>query len=157
MVKEEGRCKADQDQDLVRKQEAVPLQGLAKEEAVPLQQELVQDPETNLDGGKDPRNEMLKIFESICTKYGGPSQYLLSRYSSSEAVAHFGEKLQKHIRQMDLVRYFDPKSMQPMNKEKLALHVTMLGFDQAAITKPLPYPKVCIALADEYLTHTFLS
>ena len=100
---------------------------------------------------------MLKIFESICTKHGGPSQYLLSRYSSSEAVAHFGEKLQKHVRQTDMVHYFDPKSMQPMNKEKLALHVTMLGFDQAATTKPLPYPKVCIALADEYLTHTFLS
>ena len=72
------------------KQEAVPLQELPKQEseAVPLQ-ELKQDPETNLEGGNDPRNEMLKIFESICTKHGGPSQYLLSQYSSSEA-----EKLQ---------------------------------------------------------------
>ena len=29
--------------------------------------------------------------------------------------------------------------------------------DQAATTEPLPYPKVCIALADEFLTHTILS
>ena len=72
-------------------------------------------------------------------------------------MAQFGEKLQKHIRQTDVVHYVDLKNMQPMNGEKLVLHVTMLGFNQAATTKPFPYPKVCIALADEYLTHTFLS
>ena len=157
--KAETNCKAEEScngfdqaqagQELA-KQEAVPLQEGAVKEAVPLQEEAVPQQDTEMGG-------MLKIFESICTKYGGPSQYLLSRYSSNEAVAHFGEKLEKNIRRLEVVRYFDPKSMKPMNKEKLFLHVTMLGFNQAATTKPLPYPKVCIALADEYLTHTFLS
>ena len=53
------------------KQEAVPLQEGAVKEAVPLQEEAVPQQDTEMGG-------MLKIFESICTKHGGPSQYLLS-------------------------------------------------------------------------------
>ena len=57
MVKEEGRCKAEsgQEQDLVKKQEAVPKQELPKQEleAVPQESEAVPT-----QGGNDPKNEI---------------------------------------------------------------------------------------------------
>ena len=56
----------------------------------------------------------------------------------------------------ELVAYWAPGNI-IHDGMRIHLHPASLGWSASASTKPLPYPKTFLALADEFFTHAFLT
>ncbi len=99
---------------------------------------------------------VLAQFACACDQFGGPAQYLQQRWRHD--LGKFAEQLNTQLPQLETVSYLEPAHLNRLaSKERITLHASMLGFDAACTTKPLPYPTVAKALAEEYLTHGFLT
>jgi hypothetical protein len=68
----------------------------------------------------------------------------------------FSAQLRRLCPPSELVAYWDPGKV-IHNGMRIHLHPASLGWSASASTKPLPYPKTLLALADEFLAHACLT
>ena len=112
--------------------------------------------EPDKDGEQDPRTQILLACQKVCDDFGGPAQYLNGRIRTSEDQASFESLLRSVLPSSDLVDYWRP-GVKIHSGQIINVHPANLGRSASVTTKPLPYPKTFLALADEILSHSFLT
>lgn len=106
-------------------------------------------------GPNEFKTALLLQFDQVCKQMGGPAQYL--QHKHGEALHVFATRMQEMIPPLETVQYWTGGQQALSSKERINLHPNMLGLMPHATTKPMPYPNTCRALADEILTHGFLT
>jgi len=144
------KCKAKVEPDTERGGFAPEAQdgGCAPED--PIKSESEQDQED------DPKTKVLRDCQRICDIYGGPAQYLARQFPTIVEREAFSAQLRRLCPPSELVAYWAPGKV-IHNGMRIHLHPASLGWSASASTKPLPYPKTFLALADEFLAHSFLT
>ena len=99
---------------------------------------------------------MLRDCQRICDIYGGPAQYLARQFPTIVEREAFSAQLRRLCPPSELVAYWDPGKV-IHNGMRIHLHPASLGWSASASTKPLPYPKTFLALADEFLAQSCLT
>ena len=99
--------------------------------------------------------KLLQLFDSHCDTCGGPVQWLQATFNTVEKEQKFKEYLLSQFPWLDCVEYADPFFLG--KKEKSFVHITMLSYHPDRSTKGLPFRSVCRDLAEEFLTHGFLT
>ena len=83
--------------------------------------------------------------------FRSPAQYLNGRITTSDAQALFESLLQNLLPSSDLADYWR-QGDRVDNDQTIQVHPATLGWVPSVTTKPMPYPKTFLALADEILT-----
>ncbi len=107
------------------------------------------------DGPKQKRGFHWIAREFVDT-FGGPAQYLNERIRTSEANVSFEHVMRRLPPHSEIADYWQPGDILH-NGQLTHFHFASLGWVPSVTTKPLPYTKTCLALADELLTHYCLT
>jgi hypothetical protein len=143
------KCKAKAEPDTERGGFApeAPDGGCAPEDPIKSEEQEQED---------DPKSKVLRECQRICDIYGGPAQYLAKQFPIIVEREAFSAQLRRLCPPSELVAYWAPGNV-IHNGMRIHLHPASLGWSASASTKPLPYPKTLLALADEFLAHSFLT
>ena len=106
------------------------------------------------DHEQNSQTRILLDCQRIGDTFGGPAQYLNRRITTSEAHASFESLLRRLRPSSDLVNYWRPGN-RVHNGQLIQVHPVTMGWVPSVTTKPMPYPKTFLALADGILTHYF--
>lgn len=97
---------------------------------------------------------LLNAFtKRVIEEHGGPMQYL--RFVHGEDGKAFAAELRQVFPYLDSVNYGDPGLLHC--RERCITHISNLGFSEDCTSKPPPYGKVCLALAEDILQNGFLT
>ena len=93
-------------------------------------------------------------FQDAMHQHGGAQQYLLSKYPDQEARKRFASDLRDYFPRREEVDYYLFKTCPP-NEQPVVVHISDLGFGEAATTKPPLYKSVCLLVGEDIIKHTF--
>ena len=96
---------------------------------------------------------LLTAFLKMIEKHGGPTQYLC--HVHGEPGKEFADELRQMFPYLDSVNYGEPSLLRC--RERCITHISNLGFHQDCTSKPPPYGKVCLELAEDILQNGFLT
>ena len=105
-------------------------------------------------GGASKIDVLAQFREVVLTTGGGPMQYLNEQVGTEAARAAFRATLAEAAPKQPQYSYL---SGPPDTRAQSYLHASDLGFDLDCSTKPPPFRVTAAALADEYLTHGFIT
>ena len=93
-------------------------------------------------------------FREAMEQHGGAQQYLQNKYPNLEARKQFAARLLDHFPRDEECTYYLFKVCPPDNKP-VVVHISDLGFTEAATTKPPPYKMVCLQVGEDIIKNTF--
>ena len=97
---------------------------------------------------------LLNAFtKRVIEEHGGPMQYL--RFVHGEDGKALAAELRQVFPYLDSVNYGEASLLHC--RERCVTHISNLGFSEDCTTKPPPYGKVCLALAEDILQNGFLT